>query len=135
MLGSKWTHVDTFTLSNNKHVVNGITFNLLNKMTEIGLIFTISNDATWWGNLIVCFNDDRSSVFLGRIDPSTPASKFALKFSVIYRDNIGKDTVYLTICQPNNDSTSSIFNFSTTVQVYLPDFITGVTGTLSIYCR
>lgn len=134
MLGSKWTLLDTWNIDSSDHLINGVTTNVLSKISEIAFIFDITVGPSWWGNLSINFMGDvKNGIFVGRVDANSKV-KFCLKFIVSSKSsNTSINTV--TFGQTRESSTSLEFYIQTNLTIALGSSITGITGTIKTLWR
>lgn len=134
MLGSKWTLLDTWNIDSSDHFINGVTIDVLSKISEIAFIFDITVATSWNGNLSINFmGNDRNGIFVGMVQPGSKG-KFCLKFIVSSKDlNASINTV--TFGQTRESSTSLEFYIRTNLSIALDSSVTGVTGTIKTLWR
>ena len=134
MLGSKWTLLDTWNIDSSVHLINGVTTDVLSKISEIAFIFDITVGTSWWGNLLINFMGTRNNgISVGRVQPNSKG-KFCLKFIVSSKSlNTSINTV--TFGQTRESSTSLEFDIQTNLTIALDSGITGITGTIKTLWR
>ena len=134
MLGSKWTLLDTWNIDSSAHLINGVTTDVLSKISEIAFIFDITVGTSWWGNLSFSFmGDDRNSVFVGTVGPNSKG-KFCLKF-IVSSKSLNTSIESVTFGQTRGGSTSLEFYIRTNLTIALYSNITGITGTIKTLWR
>ena len=134
MLGSKWTLLDTWNIDSSDHLINGVTTDVLSKISEIAFIFDITVGTSWWGNLSINFMRDRNNgIFVGRVQ-SDSKGKFCLKF-IVSSKNLNTSIESVTFGQIRESSTSLEFNIQTNSTIALDSSISGITGTIKTLWR
>ena len=135
MLGSKWTLLDTWNIDNSNHLINGVTADVLSKISEIAFIFDITVGNSWWGNLSIHFmGNDRNSIFVGQVDPNSKG-KFCLKFIVSNKNFNSSGISEVVFGQVMGGSTSLQFGIQVNLTIAIDSRITGITGTIKTLWR
>lgn len=134
MLGSKWTLLDTWNIDNSEHLINGVTTDVLSKISEIAFIFDITVGTSWWGNLSINFMGNvRNGILVGRVQ-SGSKGKFCLKF-IVSSKSFNTSINEVTFGQTRESSTSLEFYIQTNLTIALDSSITGITGTIKTLWR
>ena len=130
MLGSKWTLLDTWNIDNSDHLINGVTADVLSKISEIAFIFDITVGNSWWGNLSIHFmGNDRNSIFVGQVKPDSKG-KFCLKFIVSNKNFNSSGISEVVFGQAMKE-----FFIQVNLTIAIDSYITGITGTIKTLWR
>lgn len=134
MLGSKWTLLDTWNIDSSVHLINGVTTDVLSKISEIAFIFDITVGTSWWGNLSINFlGAHNNGIFVGRVQPDSKG-KFCLKF-IVSSKSLNTSINSVTFSQTKEGSNSLEFYIETNLTIALDSGITGITGTIKTLWR
>ena len=134
MLGSKWTLLDTWNIDSSDHLINGVTTDVLSKISEIAFIFDITVGTSWWGNLSINFMGTYDNgILVGRVQPDSKG-KFCLKF-IVSSKSLNTSINSVTFGQVQEGSNSLEFYIGTNLTIALDKGITGITGTIKTLWR
>ena len=134
MLGSKWTLLDTWNIDSSDHLINGVTTDVLSKISEIAFIFDITVGTSWWGNLSINFMGVRNNgISVGRVQ-SDSKGKFCLKF-IVSSKSLNTSVNSVTFGRVQEGSNSLEFHIETNLTIALDSSITGITGTIKTLWR